>query len=146
MTPRQSPGSNRPKLSLHVPEPPYRPGDEVDYSWLEIPEPDEIPRPDETSDAASIRDLAYGMIRVLNDEHQAVGSWNPNLDPETLLAMLRKMALLRAFDDRIAAVWCGEGSTSEGDFHNALTFGAVYNAPCIFNVVNCPPSAPMAQI
>jgi len=33
-------------------------------------------------------------------------------------------------------VGCGEGSTSEGDFHNGLVFGAVYNAPCVFNVVN----------
>ncbi len=39
-------------------------------------------------------------------------------------------------DSRIAAVWCGEGSTAESDFHAAMTFGTVYNAPCIFNVVN----------
>ena len=100
MTGKQ-PGSNRPKLSLHVPEPPFRPGDEVDYSWLEVPEPDAIPRPDENADPASIRDLAYGLIRVLDFEDRAVGSWNPNLDPDTLLAMLRKMALLRAFDERM---------------------------------------------
>lgn len=39
-------------------------------------------------------------------------------------------------DSRIASAWIGEGSTAEGDFHSALTFAAVYNAPCIFNVVN----------
>lgn len=39
-------------------------------------------------------------------------------------------------DNRISAVWCGEGSTAESDFHAAMTFGTVYNAPCIFNVVN----------
>jgi len=39
-------------------------------------------------------------------------------------------------DSRIAAAWVGEGSTAEGDFHSALTFAAVYNAPAIFNVVN----------
>jgi 2-oxoisovalerate dehydrogenase E1 component alpha subunit len=39
-------------------------------------------------------------------------------------------------DTRIAAAWVGEGSTAEGDFHSALTFAAVYNAPVIFNVVN----------
>ena len=39
-------------------------------------------------------------------------------------------------DSRIAAAWVGEGSTAEGDFHSALTFAAVYNAPVIFNVVN----------
>jgi 2-oxoisovalerate dehydrogenase E1 component alpha subunit len=46
------------------------------------------------------------------------------------------MASASKGDDRIAAAWCGEGSTSEGDFHNGLTFAAVYNAPCVFNVVN----------
>jgi 2-oxoisovalerate dehydrogenase E1 component alpha subunit len=39
-------------------------------------------------------------------------------------------------DSRIAATWIGEGSSAEGDFHSGLTFGAVYNAPVIFNVVN----------
>ena len=50
----QPPNTNRPKLTLHVPEPPYRPGDAVDYSWLEIPAPDAIPRPDEAADPAAI--------------------------------------------------------------------------------------------
>ena len=97
----RSPGANRPRLTLHVPEPPFRPGDEVDYSWLDIPEPDAVPRPDETAAPEAIRDLAYGLIRVLDFENNAVGSWNPGLPPETLLAMLRKMALLRAFDERM---------------------------------------------
>ena len=39
-------------------------------------------------------------------------------------------------DNRISAVWCGEGSTAESDFHAAMTFATVYNAPCILNVVN----------
>ena len=39
-------------------------------------------------------------------------------------------------DSKLAAAWVGEGSTAEGDFHAALTFAAVYNAPVIFNVVN----------
>ncbi len=46
------------------------------------------------------------------------------------------MASAAKQDTRIAATWCGEGSTAEGDFHSALTFAAVYNAPVIFNVVN----------
>ncbi|MDN8926717.1 thiamine pyrophosphate-dependent enzyme, partial [Staphylococcus aureus] len=37
---------------------------------------------------------------------------------------------------RIASCWCGEGSTAEGDFHSAMTFASVYNAPVILNVVN----------
>ena len=38
--------------------------------------------------------------------------------------------------DSIAAAWIGDGSTAEGDFHNALTFAAVYRAPVILNIVN----------
>jgi 2-oxoisovalerate dehydrogenase E1 component alpha subunit len=39
-------------------------------------------------------------------------------------------------DTRIAAAWCGEGSTAEGDFHSALTFAAVYRAPVVLNIIN----------
>jgi 2-oxoisovalerate dehydrogenase E1 component alpha subunit len=39
-------------------------------------------------------------------------------------------------DDRIAAAWIGEGATAEGDFHQALTFAAVYRAPVILNISN----------
>ena len=36
----------------------------------------------------------------------------------------------------IAAAWIGEGATAEGDFHYALTFASVYQAPVILNIVN----------
>jgi 2-oxoisovalerate dehydrogenase E1 component alpha subunit len=36
----------------------------------------------------------------------------------------------------IAVSWLGDGSTAEADFHYALTFAAVYNAPVILNVTN----------
>jgi 2-oxoisovalerate dehydrogenase E1 component alpha subunit len=39
-------------------------------------------------------------------------------------------------DSRIAASWIGEGSSAEGDFHAAMTFATVYNAPVILNIVN----------
>jgi len=240
--------SNLPPLQLHVPEPRFRPGDAVDYSDLVIPAAGSAPRPDEAASPHDMRDLAYGLVRVLDDEHRAVGPWNPNLPPELLVRMLRAMALVRAFDDRlyraqrqgktsfymkctgeeatgigaaaamqgddmvfpsyrqqailiwrgyplvemvnqiysnkgdtlkgrqlpimysspehsfftisgnlatqfpqavgwamasaikgdtrIASAWCGEGSTAEGDFHSAMTFASVYNAPCVLNVVN----------
>jgi 2-oxoisovalerate dehydrogenase E1 component alpha subunit len=235
-------------LSLHVPEPKFRPGDTVDFATVEVPPAGAQPRPDTAADAASFHDLAYTLVRVLDDEGQAVGPWNPRLSPDTLRAMLRDMALVRAFDERmfraqrqgktsfymkclgeeavaiaathalsrddmcfpsyrqqgilvargyalermmnqiysnaadelggkqlpvmysskddgffsisgnlttqypqavgwamasaargdtrIAATWCGEGSTAEGDFHSALTFATVYKAPVIFNIVN----------
>ena len=239
---------NLPPLALHVPEPKYRPGDAVDYSDLKIPPAGAQPRPDETCAASDTNPLCTDLVRVLDDQHRAVGPWNPRLDPETLRRILRTMALTRAFDERmyrgqrqgktsfymkctgeeatsvaaafalhsddmvfpsyrqqgiliargyplleminqiysnradklkgrqlpimycskehsffsisgnlatqlpqatgfamasaikgdtrIAASWVGEGSTAEGDFHSALTFAAVYNAPVIFNVVN----------
>jgi 2-oxoisovalerate dehydrogenase E1 component alpha subunit len=39
-------------------------------------------------------------------------------------------------DSRIAMGWIGDGATAEGDFHSAMTFAAVYNAPVILAVVN----------
>lgn len=239
---------NLPPLSLHVPEPKYRPGDEADFSDLHIPAAGSAARPATDVHPSAIHDLAYGLVRVLDDDGQAVGPWDPKLDPDRLRAMLRAMALTRAFDERmyraqrqgktsfymkctgeeaiavaaafaldrddmcfpsyrqqglliardwslvdmmnqiysnkgdrlqgkqlpimystkegsffsisgnlatqlpqavgwamasairgdtrIAATWCGEGSTAEGDFHSACTFAAVYRAPVILNVVN----------
>lgn len=241
-------GRNLPPLSLHVPEPKFRPGDAVDYAGFEVPEAGAQSRPDVSASASEISGFAYQMVRVLDDRGQAVGPWNPGLDPDRLREMLREMVLLRAFDDRffraqrqgktsfymkstgeeatsigaahaldaddmlfpsyrqqglliarqypliemmnqiynnsgdtlkgrqlpvmysapekgffsisgnlttqypqavgwamasaikgdtrIAAAWCGEGSTAEGDFHSALTFAAVYRAPLLFNIIN----------
>ncbi|HTH26963.1 MAG TPA: 3-methyl-2-oxobutanoate dehydrogenase (2-methylpropanoyl-transferring) subunit alpha [Sphingobium sp.] len=241
-------GRNRPNLAFHVPEPSFRPGDKVDFSDIVIPPVGAAPRPDEASAPADMRDMAYGLIRVLDDDDQAKGLWNPRLGADTILGMLRAMMLTRAFDERmfraqrqgktsfymkstgeeavavaaafaldredmcfpsyrqqgiliargwpiidmmnqiysnsadrlqgrqlpvmysareagffsisgnlttqcpqavgwamasaargdtrIAASWCGEGATAEGDFHSACTFAAVYRAPVILNVVN----------
>lgn len=92
---------NLPPLSLHVPEPPFRPGDPVDYTYLQIPAAGLQPRPDEACDPAVTHPLCHGLIRVLDDEHHAVGPWDPRLDAETMRRMLRTMALTRAFDDRM---------------------------------------------
>src|SRR4051812_8680561 len=239
---------NLPPLSLHVPEPKFRPGDAVDYADFDRGEAGEVARPPIDADPATMRDLSYSLVRVLDDEGRAVGPWDPRLAPERLVAMLRHMALTRAYDDRlyraqrqgktsfymkctgeeatsiaaayaldrddmcfpsyrqqgvliarnwslvdmmcqvysnradrlkgrqmpimysakdagffsisgnlatqypqavgfamasaakgdtrIAAAWCGEGSTAEGDFHSACTFASVYRAPVILNVVN----------
>lgn len=92
---------NLPPLSLHVPEPPFRPGDPVDYSFLKIPPAGAQPRPDEACAAEDTHPLCHDLIRVLDDDHRAVGPWDPKLDAETLRRMLRTMALTRAFDDRM---------------------------------------------
>jgi 2-oxoisovalerate dehydrogenase E1 component alpha subunit len=39
-------------------------------------------------------------------------------------------------EPHISSSWVGDGSTAEADFHYALTFAAVYQAPVILNVVN----------
>ncbi len=39
-------------------------------------------------------------------------------------------------DSRVAVGWIGDGATAEGDFHSAMTFAAVYNAPAVLVVVN----------
>jgi 2-oxoisovalerate dehydrogenase E1 component alpha subunit len=244
----EHPRANLQPLRLHVPEPKFRPGDPVDFVGVDIPPAGAARRPDTAESAHDFTDLAYTMVRVLDEDGRAVGPWDPKLSPDMLRRMLRNMALLRAFDERmfraqrqgktsfymkatgeeavaiaaaqaldaddmcfpsyrqqglliargyplvemmnqiysntgdklqgkqlpimysakdfgffsisgnlttqypqavgwamasaakgdtrIAATWCGEGSTAEGDFHSACTFASVYRAPVIFNVVN----------
>jgi 2-oxoisovalerate dehydrogenase E1 component alpha subunit len=239
---------NAPKLALHVPEPSFRPGDTPDFSSLKIPPAGKASRPDTSAQPAEMHGLTTDLVRVLGDDHKAVGAWNPRLDPDTLRKMLRDMVTVRIFDDRMyraqrqgktsfymkctgeeaiavaaaaaldrddmhfptyrqqgllvargypltemmnqiysnkgdklkgrqlpimysdkahgffsisgnlgtqfpqavgwamaAAIkgdsricmgWIGDGATAEGDFHSAMTFAAVYNAPVILATVN----------
>jgi 2-oxoisovalerate dehydrogenase E1 component alpha subunit len=39
-------------------------------------------------------------------------------------------------EDDIASTWIGEGSSAEADFHHAMLFASVYQAPVILNIVN----------
>jgi 2-oxoisovalerate dehydrogenase E1 component alpha subunit len=239
---------NRPELALHVPEPALRPGDAPDFSKLEIAAAGSAPRPHTSAAAAETHPLTTALVRVLDDDHRAVGPWDPKLDADTLRKMLKDMVTVRILDDRmyrsqrqgktsfymkatgeeaiavaaaaaldrddmhfptyrqqgllvargyplvvmmnqiysnkgdklrgrqlpimysdkahgffsisgnlgtqfpqavgwamgaaikgdsrIAMGWIGDGATAEGDFHSALTFAAVYNAPVILAVVN----------
>ena len=92
---------NTQALSLHVPEPQTRPGDEPDFTRLQLPAAGSVERPDISTPALQMRELAYGLIRVLDEEGCAVGPWNPRVDPETLRRGLKAMLLTRAFDDRM---------------------------------------------
>jgi len=94
-------GYNRPRLALHVPEPKYRPGDEVDFSHISVPEAGAQLRPDESCPASETDPLCTDLVRVLGDDHHAHGPWDPRLAPEQLREMLRDMALTRAFDERM---------------------------------------------
>src|SRR5215213_5359392 len=39
-------------------------------------------------------------------------------------------------EDRVALAYCGDGSTSRGDFHEAVNIAAVLDLPCVFIVEN----------
>jgi pyruvate dehydrogenase E1 component alpha subunit len=39
-------------------------------------------------------------------------------------------------EDRVALAYCGDGSTSRGDFHEAINIAAVLDLPCVFIVEN----------
>jgi 2-oxoisovalerate dehydrogenase E1 component alpha subunit len=233
---------------LHIPQAAARPGEVPDFGYLNLSAAGAVNRPPIDARAADIEYLALKLVRVLDDDHNAQGPWNPQLDKQTLSEALRLMVLTRTYDDRmqrmqrqgkitfymqalgeeavsigqglafepgdmmfpayrnqglyilretglvnmmchclsnsrdfckgrqmpvfyqnkknnmftisgnlatqfpqavgwamgsaikgedhIAASWVGDGSTAEADFHYALTFAAVYNAPVVLNVTN----------
>jgi 2-oxoisovalerate dehydrogenase E1 component alpha subunit len=236
------------KSRLHIPQASARPGEKPDFSYLHLAPAGALDKPPIDSKTIDIEYLSSGLVRVLDDDHEAKGPWHPNLDHDRLQQALRWMVLNRAFDERmwqvqrqgrisfymqatgeeavsiaqamalrsgdmcfpsyrnqglfmyrgvklvdmmcqclsntrdmckgrqlpimyhsknakifsisgnlatqfphavgwamasaikgedhIAASWVGDGSTAEADFHHALTFAAVYQAPVILNVVN----------
>jgi 2-oxoisovalerate dehydrogenase E1 component alpha subunit len=68
---------------------------------MSFPGPGETPRPAVDTPAAEMRDIAFGLIRVLDDHGAAVGPWTPRLSVDMLKTGLRVMLLTRAFDDRM---------------------------------------------
>ena len=89
------------KKTLHVPDAPFRPGEKPDFSNLELPKAGDAKRPKIMVEPSEIRDLAFSLVRVLDDKHEAVGPWDPKLDASVLKKGLRHMCLLRIFDDRM---------------------------------------------
>ena len=67
-------------FSLYIPEPPTRPGDEPDFSHMRIPAAGAQPRPDPTTPAEQLRDMAYGLVRVLDDGRQGGRSLGTGAD------------------------------------------------------------------
>jgi len=86
---------------LVIPDAPFRPGEKPDYSFLSLPSPNESFKPDCMADPAEMRDLAYGMVRVLDDEQHAQGPWDPQLSVEKLPAALEYMVETRIYDERM---------------------------------------------
>jgi len=103
--------TNSKPLHLHVPEPPARPGDKPSFSHLVIPEAGETRKPDVTDSESDMRDLPYGLVRVLDDSGAAIGPWDPGLSPDILRKGLRSMLLTRVFDERLFRVH-RQGKTS----------------------------------
>src|ERR1700739_1182891 len=93
------PGSE--KLRLHIPPHREMPGQRPDFSYFRLPSPEEALRPAIDVPSVETHPLATTLIRVLNDDDEAVGAWDPHLDPETLRQGLRAMMLTRAYDGRM---------------------------------------------
>jgi 2-oxoisovalerate dehydrogenase E1 component alpha subunit len=89
------------KSRLHTPRPHSRPGDEPDFSYLETSPAGAVRRPDINARVREISHLSIDLVRVLDDDHQAVGPWHPHLDPHELQVGLRHMVLTRIFDERM---------------------------------------------
>jgi 2-oxoisovalerate dehydrogenase E1 component alpha subunit len=88
-------------LSLHVPEPTGRPGCKTDFSYLHVCPAGSVRRPPVDVLPSETSDLASTMIRVLDDDGNAVGPWAPDLDREQLRFGLRTMMKTRIFDARM---------------------------------------------
>ena len=88
-------------LSLHVPEPTGRPGCKTDFSYLRLNAAGEVSRPPVDVAPPDTADLAWALIRVLDDVGNAVGPWAPEADSELLRFGLRTMMKTRIFDARM---------------------------------------------
>jgi len=93
--------SNLPRLELHIPQPPARPGEDAHFEHVEIPPAGSVRRPDTAAREEDMRDLPYTLVRVLDEQDRAVGPWDPKLDPELMRKGLRAMLMTRLFDDRM---------------------------------------------
>jgi 2-oxoisovalerate dehydrogenase E1 component len=69
--------------------------------------------------------LEHGVVGMISH----LGAMLPVADGLALAGRLRG-------DDRVVAVFSGDGGTSEGDFHEALNLAAVWRLPVIFLVEN----------
>jgi 2-oxoisovalerate dehydrogenase E1 component alpha subunit len=93
--------NERARLRLHVPEPTGRPGQRTDFSYLHVSPAGSVRRPRIDVTPADTGDLAWELVRVLDDEGRAVGPWDPQLDPGLLQRGLRAMMKTRIYDARM---------------------------------------------
>ncbi|THC45419.1 3-methyl-2-oxobutanoate dehydrogenase (2-methylpropanoyl-transferring) subunit alpha [Massilia sp. Mn16-1_5] len=88
-------------LSLHVPEPTGRPGCKTDFSYLQLSAAGEVRKPPTDVQFGDTADLVSSLIRVLDEDGNAVGPWAPQIDAEQLRFGLRTMMKTRIFDARM---------------------------------------------
>ena len=91
----------KPALRLPVPEPSGRPGCQTDFSYLHLSPAGAVRRPPVDSTPFDTADLAFGLIRVLDEQGKAVGPWAPQVEPARLRKGLRAMMKTRIFDARM---------------------------------------------
>ena len=89
---------------LHIPRPPARPGQTPDFSYLQTSPAGAMAQPEVMAAFTDVEYLATGLVRVLDDQHVAVGPWNPHLEPDELQVGLRHMLLTRLFDQRMQTI------------------------------------------
>ncbi|MGB6104761.1 MAG: 3-methyl-2-oxobutanoate dehydrogenase (2-methylpropanoyl-transferring) subunit alpha [Pusillimonas sp.] len=88
-------------LRLHVPEPSGRPGHATDFSYLRLAPAGAVRKPPIDTSAIDTTDLAGTLIRVLDDDGNAVGPWADPIDSELLRKGLRAMIKTRIYDARM---------------------------------------------
>ncbi|MEW5780867.1 MAG: 3-methyl-2-oxobutanoate dehydrogenase (2-methylpropanoyl-transferring) subunit alpha [Pseudomonadota bacterium] len=88
-------------LRLYVPEPTGRPGRHTDFSYLHVSPAGSVRRPPIDTQPYDTSDLAFALVRVLDDEGNAIGPWVPELTPDELRFGLATMLKTRIFDARM---------------------------------------------
>jgi 2-oxoisovalerate dehydrogenase E1 component alpha subunit len=95
------PVTTEPRLRPHLPPHHAEPGQRPNFDYVRRYAVGVTERPAIDAPAQATHELAYQLIRVLDDDGAAVGAWDPGLDPEALRRGLRAMMLTRAYDDRM---------------------------------------------
>ncbi|MBX8802123.1 3-methyl-2-oxobutanoate dehydrogenase (2-methylpropanoyl-transferring) subunit alpha [Ochrobactrum sp. MR28] len=90
-----------PPLSLHIPGTLRGESALPPNPHLRFARAGEMRRPPVDADPYEMHDLAYNLVRVLDDNGEAKGEWIPDLTPEQLRHGLRSMLKTRAYDRRM---------------------------------------------
>jgi 2-oxoisovalerate dehydrogenase E1 component alpha subunit len=91
-------------LRLHVPEPPARPGQQTDFSYINLCEAGRVRRPEVDVGYRDVADMAHDLISVLDADGNAVGPWAPQITREELRKGMVSMLKTRIFDARMTLV------------------------------------------